>query len=206
MENNELHWNPKGDLVPLRDEGELRVATAQWCELRVLWRGCQLGTASTQSRGIPRESGLSGSATRFSPYSVHFGARDSRRRDSDAYRLARSLLQQVWQVSRPTEFKEQREILSDEESGCDLSLYTPSRDSWRKRVERERQERFRKESKWVSRTPSITRPARRRTITLCYPATSLPRWDLARQSEFFIAPYKLKSVCSRYGLIAEWLR
>lgn len=43
-------------------------------------RGCGLGIASTQSRGIPRESGLSGSATRFSLYSAHFGARHSRRR------------------------------------------------------------------------------------------------------------------------------
>lgn len=36
--NNELYRDPKGDvydLVPLRDEGESRAATAQWCELRV---------------------------------------------------------------------------------------------------------------------------------------------------------------------------
>lgn len=43
-------------------------------------RGCGLRIASTQSRGIPRESGLSGSATRFSLYSAHFGARRSQRR------------------------------------------------------------------------------------------------------------------------------
>lgn len=50
-------------------------ANCAFCE-----RGCGLGIASTQSRRIPRESGLSGSATRFSLYSAHFGARHSRRR------------------------------------------------------------------------------------------------------------------------------
>lgn len=39
-------------------------------------------------------------------------------------------------------------------------------------------------AKWVSRTPSITRPTRRRTITRFYPATSLPRWDVTHCNRF----------------------
>lgn len=170
------------NLVFLWDEatgrkGESRAATAQWCELRVSWRGCRLGIASTQSRGIPRESGLSGSATRFSPYSVHFSDRSSRRRDADVYRLARS--RNRW---RDLDWG----LKGDETSPTRSPTFFPRVDivgipegtGW--------EEFWKEAAKWVSRTPSITRPARRRTITLCCPATSLPRWDLARWSEFLL--------------------
>lgn len=73
---------------------------------------------STQSRGIPRESGLSGSATRFSPYSVHSGGRGSRRRDGDDHGLAPSFSQQVTESA--TDRVLRREISEEERAAATL--------------------------------------------------------------------------------------
>jgi len=100
-------------------KGESRATTAQRYELRVSWRGCRLGMASTQSRGIPRESGLSGSATRFSPYSVHFCARGSRRRDGNVHGLARS--RNRWRnLDWPGLRSDERSLTRSPSSGWDL--------------------------------------------------------------------------------------
>lgn len=124
-ENDELYQDPKGIvrtiLVPLRDEAkrDARVNLAS--------RNCAMARIARFMKRVPARDGEYAAArdsqgigsfrvcdTVF-PYSVHFGARGSRRRDGDVHGLACSLSQQVTE-SRPTGFKERREI-SDEEYG-----------------------------------------------------------------------------------------